>query len=164
MIVMLQDPAAAGFGDNPQQKRNQLMLGALRSAAEDLARMQGPDPAQWRWGKLHTVRFRHSLDLYPGAAPLLDHGPDRLPGDGTTVDATSGAGYSQTAGASYREIFDLANWDRSLGVNTPGESGQPGSPHYADLLPLWLEGEYFPLSFSRTAVEKNAKERLELEP
>ena len=101
--------------------------------------------------------------MYPEAA-AFDHGPEARPGDGTTVDATSGSGFSQTSGASYREVFDLGDWDRSLGVNTPGESGQPGSPHYADLLPLWLEGEYFPMSYSRAMVDKNAKERLELTP
>ena len=161
-LMAFNNPAAAGLGD--AQHRNRLILEALAQAAAELAKAQGPDPAQWQWGKLHTVRFRHPLDLYPGAAAAFDHGPDARPGDGTTVDATSGPGFSQTSGASYREIFDVGNWDRSLGVNTPGESGEPGSPHYADLLPLWLEGEYFPMSYSRPMVEKNAKEKLELVP
>lgn len=162
VLMALNDPTAAGLGD--AQKAHRMMLDTLSAAAADLATTQGPDPAKWGWGKLHTVRFRHPLDAYPGAAAAFDHGPSSRPGDGTTVDATSGTGYSQTSGASYREIFDLGDWDRSLGVNTPGESGQPGSPHYADLLPLWLGGEYFPLSYSRPTVEKNAKERLELVP
>ena len=68
------------------------------------------------------------------------------------------------AGASYRQIFDLADWDRGLATSTPGQSGQPGSPHYGDLLPLWAEGQYFPLAFSRSRVEQVTQHRLLLRP
>jgi penicillin amidase len=49
-------------------------------------------------------------------------------------------------------------------VNSPGESGQPGSPHYADLLPLWDQGKYIPMLYSREAVEKHVSQRMVLEP
>ena len=62
----------------------------------------------------------------------------------------------------YRHVFDLADWDRGLATSAPGQSGQPGSPHYGDLLPLWQKGEYFPLAFSRTKVEKMTRHRLML--
>jgi penicillin amidase len=58
----------------------------------------------------------------------------------------------------------LSNWDNSLAINTPGQSGQPGSPHYSDLLELWSEGKYFPLFYSREKVEANATEKLVLMP
>ena len=51
-----------------------------------------------------------------------------------------------------------------MGTNVPGQSGQPGSPHYGDLLPLWAAGKYFPLLYARAAVEKHTKQRLVLEP
>ena len=74
------------------------------------------------------------------------------------------AGYRQTSGASYRQIFDVGEWDNSVAINVPGQSGQPGSAHYGDLLPLWAEGRYFPLLYSRAAVEKTAKDKLLLLP
>ena len=49
-------------------------------------------------------------------------------------------------------------------INVPGQSAQPESPHYGDLLTLWAEGKYFPLLFSREKIEKNAAGRLHLEP
>jgi penicillin amidase len=95
----------------------------------------------------------------------LDLGPLARPGDGNTVNATwVGKKFEQEGGASYREILDTADWDHSLVANTPGQSGQPGSSHYSDLLPLWDKGEYFPLLYSRKAVEKNARDRLMLAP
>ncbi len=143
------------------------MLTAVGDGARNLLRLQ-PSPSKWSWGELHAIRFRHPLDrVAPEAAGLLDLGPVPRPGDSNTVNATSGSaggGYAQSAGASYREIFDLANWDRSLAVNTPGQSAQPGSTHYSDLLPLWDKGEYFPLAYSRAAVEREATQRLVLEP
>jgi len=49
-------------------------------------------------------------------------------------------------------------------MNVPGQSGQPLSPHYSDLLPRWAEGRYHPLFFSRAKVEEVAKNKLILDP
>jgi penicillin amidase len=68
------------------------------------------------------------------------------------------------AGASYREIFDLSDWDNAVGVNVPGQSGQPGSPHYDDLLPLWTRGQYFPLRYTKQSVDRETTDLLELRP
>ena len=95
---------------------------------------------------------------------MLDLGSVSRGGDGFTPNATRGPGYSQSSGASYRHILDLADWDRSVFTSTPGQSGQPGSPHYDDLLPMWAEGRYAPLVYSRSAVEENTAHRLMLEP
>jgi penicillin amidase len=64
------------------------------------------------------------------------------------------------SGPSYREIMDVGAWDNSVATNAPGQSGQPGSPHYSDLLPLWDQMHYFPLFYSRPAIKQQAKDRL----
>ena len=135
----------------------------LGNAWDKLIRRQGKDPKKWSWGKLHLARFRHPLDQFT-AARDWDLGPFPRPGDGETVNATSGENFAQTGGASYRELFDVGAWDNSMAVNTPGQSGDPTSPHYKDLLPLWLQGDYFPLLYSRGAVEKNLEQELDLVP
>ncbi len=165
-IATLSQPTTDVFGAQPEAGRDQLLLDTLKSAREKLAILEGPDPAKWQWGRIHTIEFRHSLDAAPGAKALLDLGPIARPGDNNTVNATAylGESFQQLAGASYREIMDLSDWDNSVGVNVPGQSGQPGSPHYSDLLPLWSEGRYFPLSYSRAAVEKQVVDNLILEP
>ena len=40
-----------------------------------------------------------------------------------------------------------------MGLNTPGQSGDPDSPHYRDLFELWAQGTYFPVAYSRKKVE-----------
>ncbi|HYA17880.1 MAG TPA: penicillin acylase family protein, partial [Bryobacteraceae bacterium] len=56
------------------------------------------------------------------------------------------------------------NWDNSVGLNTPGQSGDVNSPHYRDLYPLWARGQYFPVLFSRDKVESVTERTLKLEP
>lgn len=111
------------------------------------------------WGDLHKIVFTHPLNV-----AKFNRGPFTRPGDATTVNATSGAHFYQTSGASYREIMDVGNWDRSVMTNVPGESGDPNSKHYDDLIEDWEWGQYHPMPFSRKAVEAAAEERLMLMP
>jgi len=153
-----------GLRTIPREQRNRIMSESLDEAFAELASSLGGDPAGWRWGDLHQISFRHPLSNTPARKAVLDLGPVRRGGDGNTPNATRGPGYSQSSGASYRHILDLADWDRSVFTSTPGQSGQPGSPHYDDLLPTWAEGRYVPLVYSRSAVEENTAHRLLLEP
>ena len=166
VVRELSQPRAALFGANVIPTRDALLRDTLKSAYEQLSARQGSDPRRWSWGELHEVYFRHALDGAPGAASLLDRGPLERPGDGDVVQATSFAAgsFEQTSGASYREIFDLSDWDNSVAINVPGQSGQPGSPHFDDLLPLWSAGQYFPLRYSRNAVDAVTTDLLILEP
>jgi penicillin amidase len=61
-------------------------------------------------------------------------------------------------------VVDVGAWDNSRFINTPGQSGDPGDPHYRDLFPLWAKGEYAPLLFSREAIERNADRVIVLTP
>lgn len=134
------------------------LFAALDDARAEIRQHLGTDRARWSWGALHQAHFRHPL------AAAFDLPPVPRGGDGNTVNATGGTGYEQQFGASYREVLDLADWDRSLAVNVPGQSGQPGSPYYGDLLPLWAEGHYFPLLYSRARVVKETAHLLRLTP
>ena len=165
-IRELQHPRAEVFGAQPEAGRDALLRDSLRAAEEKLSAKLGPDPARWAWGNLHQVKFNHSMDVSDAAARLFDRGPFARPGGSYTVNATAFAGtnFYQVAGASYREIFDLSDWDKAVAVNVPGQSGQPASPHYDDLLPLWLHGEYFPLRYSRAAINRETTDVLELKP
>jgi penicillin amidase len=166
-VVMrhLEHPDEPTFGPSPEAARDRLLLTTLRTAVDKLGALEGSDPAQWSWGKIHVVHFRHPLDRLRDAA-FMDLDPLARPGDEFTVCATPypGNSYEQTHGASFREVLDVGNWDGSKVINVPGESAQPGSPHYGDLLPIWTEGRYFPLLYSRPVVEKAATDRLLLEP
>lgn len=166
VIHELSHPGFAVFGANAESARDALLLQTLRDANEKLSAKLGSDPKSWAWGNLHRIFFRHALGVTPATQSLFDLGPVGRPGENYTVNATAFAGsaYDQLAGASYREIFDLSDWDNAVGVNVPGQSGQPGSPHYSDLLPLWTQGQYFPLRYTKPAIDRETTDVLELKP
>jgi len=165
-VQELAAPSQAVFGADPRPARDALLRETLQSAYEETATRLGADPSHWSWGALHSVYFRHALDAAAGAAALFDRGPVQRPGDGDVVQSTASDAQTleQTSGASYREIFDLSDWDNSLAINVPGQSGQPEAKHFDDLLPLWSAGRYFPLKFSRAAVDAVTTDVLILEP
>ena len=67
-------------------------------------------------------------------------------------------------GIPHIRIVDLADLDRSVASNAPGQSAQPGSPYYGNLVENLGSGEYFPLLYTRGAVEEQAAHRLRLQP
>lgn len=132
---------------------------ALKSAQLRLKAPIANEETPHVWGDLHKVFFRHPLNRKD-----LNRGPFARPGDAYTVNATSGPNFRQTSGASFREIINLADWDQSVITNTPGESGDPGSKHYDDLITDWSWGQYHQLPYSRKAVEAATEQRLRLLP
>ena len=136
---------------------------SLAEALADAEQQMGPDRLAWAWGRIHRASFEHPLATHPGRARVFNLATVPRGGDGTTVNST-GSGSRQTSGASFREVIDLADWDRSTTINVPGASGQPGSPFYGSLLRLWTQGRYHPMLFSREAIERNAAARLVLKP
>ena len=85
----------------------------------------------WQWGqaKYHHALIRHPLAeiATPDVRATLNVGPYPRGGDSYTVSATGGAD-NQTSGGSLKIIADTENWDNSLGLNNPGQSGDPGEP------------------------------------
>jgi penicillin amidase len=136
-----------GAGTAEEAPTRETVEARLKQAIERLTKEQGADWSQWRWGRMHMRAFPHPFVAAFNITP---------------VERNGGAGTVAADGASYREIFDVSNWDRSLVINTPGQSGQPGSPFYDNLAKMWSDEQYFPLAFSRPAVEKAAKHRLTL--
>jgi penicillin amidase len=97
---------------------------------------------------------------------MLNVGPMPQGGGATTLNVSqyTTASFQTINGPSFRMVIDVGRWDNSRAVNSPGQSGDPRNPHYRDLAPLWLKGEYFPLLYSRRAVEAAAVSRIELKP
>jgi penicillin amidase len=89
----------------------------------------------------------------------LDVAPLQVGGSASTPMATGmrADSFDVTSGASVRMVLDVGEWDNSMFINTPGQSGDPFSAHYRDLYPLWAAGEYVPLVFSPAAVEREAE-------
>lgn len=122
-----------------------LLAAALAQAVADLTPVHGPDPASWRWGAAHPVRFDHAvLRFVPGLGALVRMAAPSA-GDGQTVNRAgprpeAGGMFGNVHGAGFRGVFDLAAPDGIHAVIATGQSGHPMSRHWSDLLPLWREG------------------------
>lgn len=141
----LSDEARAD--DVSAARRAELSQAALAAAVGRMRALQGEDRSQWRWGRIHRSEFPHWL-VRAYDLPAVERN-----GGGGTIAAT---------GATFREIIDFSNFDNSRVSSSPGQSAQPGSPYYGNLLPLWGNGEFFPLLYSRDAVESRTSHRLSL--
>ena len=166
LVQNLSQPQASTFGPNPEAARDRLLTESLSVALTRTKKLLGDDPQHWKWGKLHTATFRHPLaTVSPAHEQAFNLGPVPRSGDSTTPNNTrANDDFQQIHGASYRHVLDLADWDRGVATNTPGQSGQLGSPHYGELLPLWAEERYFPLNFTRPKVEAATTQRMKLTP
>jgi penicillin amidase len=162
-VEALTSPSRAWFDGNPVQARDRLLIDALAAAVDRGNTTGRPPSSSSSWGSLHTLIFKHPLAITQAARRRFNVGPFELAGYPDTVMSTYPSG-EVTGGASFREIVDLSNWDRSLWINAPGQSGAPGSRHFADLARPWAAGDYFPMVFSDAAVQAAAETTLTLTP
>jgi penicillin amidase len=156
------------FGANPVAGRDALVARSMDEAVAELTKRFGADMQAWQYGQApayHHALITHPLSNVVNAATRarLNVGPLPRGGDSWTVSAT-GAADNQGAGGSLKIIADTEDWDNSVGLNTPGQSGDPDSPHYRDLFPLWAQGQYFPIAYSRKKVESVAEGVTRLAP
>jgi penicillin G amidase len=163
LLLLLED--ASRFGPDGGRLRSALLVRTLEAAYAETAARLGADPKRWRWGDLHQVLFEHPLAKRSGERKL-SVGPIGVGGDNNTVNAAALRidDFRLTFGASFRMVLDVGNWDAGVTINTPGQSGDPRSKHYADLAPLWAKGDYVPMLFSKQAVDKAIEQRIELIP
>ena len=127
----------------PQPQKQAMLERAIAAGMDSLKATQGDNVAEWRWGRINRQELPHSLVRAFDIAPVERHG---------------GAGFVAAVGATYREIIDMGDLDGAMSTNVPGQSGQPGSPYYKNLVDGFGKGEYFTLAFSRAAVDKVAEQ------
>ena len=164
---ILATPTARWFGQDGPEARDDLLRRALGGAIEELIGLLGEELEGWRWGAIHRATFAGRLAIIPDLARLFTAGVVEMGGDDSTVCQAlfePEFGYGVGVIPSWRQIMDLADPDASVGTNTHGQSGNPASPHFADLLPLWSKGEGHPLPLSRERVDEVAGSTFLLTP
>ncbi len=167
ILTYLEKPDSK-LGAEPLEARNAIILESLKSATDELAQRLGADPMTWTWGRLHQAKWDPAIGVLadPQLKSQMSIGPLQTPGSASTPRAQTyrASDFNVTAGASVRMVMDVGAWDNSMVMNTPGQSGDPYSAHYRDLFPMWAEGSYVPLAFSREAVDRVAERVIRLQP
>ena len=143
---------------------------ALTKALNDLKAKYGEDMAAWRWGDVHRARFSHKV---LSSVPLLNRFADlEISSDGGGYTVNRGAmhinnserPFDNVHGAGFRAVYDLEDLRRSRFIIATGQSGNPVSGHYRDLMEDWRDGLYRRMGQTRAAMKNAAESVLVLTP
>jgi penicillin G amidase len=138
-----------------------VIAGALRTAMAELEKRYGSDRTRWRWGFAHFAFGEHRpLGPFPGIASFFNIEVPS-PGDPYTlnrgmVEFGDDPPFANRAGSTYRAIYDFADLERSLYIQTTGQSGNPFSPHYRSFAERWAKVDYIEIPTRREAIAKSA--------
>ena len=153
--------------DKEIDKLEQTVFLAFEKTIEFLTEKLSSDFTKWKWGNLHKVVLTHPFSQVNEEAKMLNIGPFKIGGDGNTLNNGSfdpTDDYQVIVGPSYRQIHDLSDWDKSIGVIPGGQIGLPFHKHYNDLMKLWVKGKYIPLLFTRKTISENLEGTFKLIP
>jgi len=140
---------------------------AFDLAALYLAKQHG-EPRTWRWGAVHVAGGDHRpFSFVPVISRWFSVAPE-TPGDGFTVDVghffirDNDRPFANRHAASLRAIYDLSDLDKSLYIQSTGQSGNFLSPWYANMAERWAKVEYVTIPAKREAIR--VAHRLVLKP
>jgi penicillin amidase len=146
--VLTERPDWCGDGKAPTSTCDTRLVETLDAALDELRQAYGSEMAQWQWGRAHVAEFPNPvLDRVqglrdwlrvaiptPGGYDTINRGPSLIRDDEHP--------YLQRFGAGLRIISDLAAPQETRMIAAPGQSGNPLSGHYADLLARWRAFEW----------------------
>lgn len=150
-----------------RESRDDILRKSLAEALDTLRASMGPVMKEWRWGRVHSVTFRHPFGTREPLGQVFDVGPFEAPGGGTTVCKTeyrTSDPFGVRVGPSMRQVIDLGKPLEGFYVITGGQSGQAFNQHYADQAPLWLNAGYIRITMDREEIVTAPWDRLILEP
>jgi penicillin amidase len=134
----LHDPDNAAFtpAGGARRDADTTMLAAFRTTVRQLTAQLGPDTAGWRWDRVHTSEIPSLLEAGP-----LGHGPEPAGGNRFTVNAAEGE-LTSSFGPSYRLVVSWTGVGaaRASSIYPGGQSENPASEWYQDLVPDWSAG------------------------
>lgn len=156
-------------GDRTREACDRVLHRSFEEMVRNLRMLQGEWPSKWRWGVAHRAQMQNQpLGTLPILGSLInraiasDGGADTINRGITRIDSSDP--FSNIHGSTYRAVYDLADPDKSLFMISTGQSGNPLSPHYDDLVRPWAKGEYIPMITTRARLDPQTSSTLTLLP
>ena len=148
--LLLNEPNSKWF-DNVKTKakesRNDVIHAAFVFSVDSLQQKHGPLGEDWRWANVKHSYVPHLAKIAGFGSKVLLNG-----GSKTSVNALN-----ESNGPSWRMVVALGKPTKGYGVFPGGQSGNPGSFHYDDMIDTWTKGQLDDLLFLKSATEKNPR-------
>jgi penicillin G amidase len=159
LMLMKKDPKSKWFDDVSTKDKvetiEELASRTLTAAMDSLTIWRKfPMGPTWAWSEHKSTDIRHLLDLNGTALKSLSTNDVKIGGGGSVVNATT-----ERTGPSWRMVVQLGkdNSTKGYGVYPGGQSGNPGSPHYDDMIETWRKGELNELLFLKSKDEASPR-------
>jgi penicillin amidase len=144
------------------------IVAAVGAAAAQLEELRGPDVAEWAWGDVRPLTFKHPVGEKKPMDKVFNLGPFAWGGDANTISQAAVSFLDPTANspfvASMRMAVDVGNWDANRFILPGGQSGNPMSPHFDDQLDLYREGGAISIAWSPESVAETIVDTLKIRP
>lgn len=108
---------------------------SFKYACDSLERKFGVIGKNWSWANV-----KHSHVPHLAAIPGFGSKTLMIGGSKSTIDALS-----ESNGPSWRMVIELGATPKGHGVFPGGQSGNPGSPYYDNMINTWAEGKLYDL-------------------
>ncbi len=148
----------------------EILRDSLDAAIAELTTRHQRDLSDMRWGDEHVAPFAHRVfSSVPVARSLVDisietdGGPYTVNRGNSRVNSPDSP-FAHVHGATMRAVYDLADLDNSRFIIATGQSGNPFSPHYGDLVERWRDGVSFTIAGSPTELSRGGNATLTLHP
>ncbi len=146
--LLLNEPDSHWF-DNVRTARKETRADAVNAAfrftIDSLQRKYGPIDEDWHWGSIKHTNVPHLAKVAGFGSKFLKNG-----GSKSSVNAMSEAN-----GPSWRMVVALGKDVKAYGVFPGGESGNPGSPYYDNMVNTWSEGKLNELLYLKSKEERS---------
>ena len=153
--------------DRTETKIDMIIL-ALKDALLDVHSRFSEDKDDWAWGALHYYLWEHSAaESAKFLGFYLNIGPFPAGGGDQTVNISSHAlgmrNYKVYKIPSMRFVFDFSRSNHFFAILPTGQSGNPASQHYENMVDDYLSGVLYPLPFKSAEADAHYTKKLILE-
>jgi penicillin amidase len=148
--LIQKDPNSKWFDNVKTSKKEtlaSLVNSAFKYACDSLERKFGPIGEHWQWGHVKNTNIPHLAKIPGFGSKVLDIG-----GAKSTVNALA-----ESNGPSWRMVVELGKNPKGHGVYPGGQSGNPGSPFYDNMINKWAKGELYDLFYMQSVNDKGGK-------
>jgi penicillin amidase len=147
--LLVKDPTSVWFDDTktPTKETAADILSRTFNIAVDELSKQNGKPGNWQWGKVKKFEVSHLANLDGFGSGNFATG-----GAGSTINALTGG-----SGPSWRMVVQMGPNVKGYGILPGGESGNPGSFFYADMLQTWKDGKLKGLLYLQSPDQKSTR-------